>query len=138
MNKNELCNPYHFGVLLISPGELTDKLTILHLKREVVEDPNQGYFIQDELCRTSMLLDIILSNFSEEVYNSYQKLQDELRAINKVQWGLEDRVRNESTGEAARAARENNNFRVQKKNEICSLLGYPIEIKKYRSHPNDI
>lgn len=133
MSENSPCDPWHYGVLYISPGDLTDKLVILQIKREKIEDAESGYFVQDEICRTSALLDIILNHFSEDIYNTFEKLQNELRSINEVQWALEDRVRTESSWEAARAARENNTIRVNKKNDINRLLGYPVEAKKYKT-----
>lgn len=135
MSQNSPCDPYHYGILTISPGDLADKLVILQIKREKIENLDSGYFIQDEICRTSIILDIILNFFSQEVYDTFLKLQNELRSINLEQWALEDRVRTESSWEAAKAARECNTKRVKKKNEINELLGYPVETKQYQQKP---
>ena len=125
-------NLFHFGELLVSPGELSDRLSILQIKRERILDENSGKFIQEEICKMSLALELIMNQFHHGIYDEWEPLMEKLTRLNEKQWDLEDRVRTESSWEAARAARENNTERVAIKNEICVLFGYPIEVKSYR------
>jgi hypothetical protein len=129
---SERFNPYNYGILVISPGDTADTLTILQIKREKIEDPDIGITIQDSICRLSVVMDTMLEPFDDATFERFVTLQNELRAINLTQWDLEDRVRTESSWEAAKAARDNNTLRVSKKNEINQLLGFPVEQKKYK------
>ena len=126
------CSPFHYGMLVIDPADAADRLSILHLKREMILDPEAGFVVQDTICRLSVLLDSILDRFSEEVNNRFWELLDELTEINRVQWECEDRVRTECSWAAAQAARTQNSIRVAKKNEIAQLFDFPTEQKLYR------
>jgi len=127
---NQKVNPYHFGQLLINPGNVADELVILEIKRERIAGEHPE--IQEGICRASLLLDAIAKPFSDEVYNQLNGLMNDLQEVNEIQWDLEDRVRFEKSGEAAFAARENNSIRVGIKNKISQLFGYPIEVKSYK------
>jgi hypothetical protein len=126
------CSPFHFRLLVVSPGNIADELSILYLKREKILDPDTGLVIQDTICRLSVLMDSILDRFNQEVNDTFWKLLEELSEVNRIQWDLEDRVRKESSWEAAQAARSNNSIRVEIKNKVNRLFGYPTEEKLYR------
>jgi hypothetical protein len=77
-------------------------------------------------------MDLIMDVFTNEVWNNFTNLILELELTNEIQWELEDKVRSEKTGEAAYAARVNNSSRVEIKNKINELLGFPCEVKDYK------
>jgi hypothetical protein len=123
--------------LLMSPGELVDRLTILSIKGRRVEDQEKRLLIHQQFQRANKLLRIIEGSAGSPVQNEeklqrYGELVQELYTFNSVQWNLEDRVRTENSWEAAQAARENNSTRVEVKNEINKLFGFPAEVKEYK------
>lgn len=120
------------GQLLISPGDIVDKLVILMIKNEKIDDAEQKLRIFDEYGRTQLLWDRLQNLYEGTGLTQLINLMNVLYTINKDQWNLEDRVRTEESWEAARAARENNNKRVGIKNQINELFGYPTEIKRYK------
>jgi hypothetical protein len=65
---------------------------------------------------------------ADEELNSFVS---ELFSLNRIQWELEDKVRNKKTWEAAIEARNNNSKRVEVKNKINELFNFPIEQKEY-------
>ena len=119
------------GQILISPGDLYDKWTILVIKLVQIDSDPEGY-IAKEMERLSILLKRVYKLVPDIEGYELSLLISELHEINSEQWHLEDRVRTEESWEAARAARENNNKRVKVKNKINELFGYPTEIKRYK------
>lgn len=118
--------------LLIAPGDVIDKYTITALKLQHITDTKKKKFLHDELRRTFLLLSRIFQLYTDEIVNRALDLLKQLMVINTEQWSWEDKVRSEKSWEAAVGARDCNTRRVDKKNEINSLLGYPIEQKEYK------
>jgi hypothetical protein len=67
----------------ISIGELLDKITILHIKKENIKDDNKLKSINNELS----LLEKISYNIP------HNELYDNLKETNKKLWIIEDRIR---------------------------------------------
>lgn len=125
------------GDLLLAPGDVLDKLSILFIKKQKIEDPLKKEAIQEDINRTSLLWRNMCHELEKQigfVGMGTASLFGQLYKTNLKQWDLEDRVRTEDSWEAAQAARENNTLRVNLKNDINDLLGYCIEeIKEYKS-----
>ena len=71
----------------ISVGELVDKLTILEIKKEKIQDTNKLININNEYDELTKLA-IQLKNKNEE---EYTKLFNELKTVNLKLWEIEDR-----------------------------------------------
>lgn len=126
------------GNLLIAPGDIVDKLSILTIKRAYIKDRHKQLLANEEWRRTNLLMTKLEKMYlKNEQVNIYRRLFHELYLINKKQWELEDKVRSDKTGEAAYEARRNNRVRIAKKNDINELFGYPIEVKEYKSDAPD-
>lgn len=119
------------GQLLISPGDLYDKWTILVIKLVQIDRNLEGHIVK-EIARLSTLISRVCKLAPDIEGEELYLLISELYKINKDQWDLEDRIRTEESWEAARLARENNNKRVKVKNQINELFGYPTEVKRYK------
>ena len=121
------------GNLLIAPGDVLDKMSILAIKLQKI---SQNKFVQDEIHRIEQLYTNILAVNPEykKIVPEVNELAAQLLETNFDQWLLEDRVRTENSWEAAQAARDNNTKRVRVKNEINKLFGYPIEMKDYANN----
>jgi hypothetical protein len=121
------------GKLLIAPGDIVDKYTILLLKIVMLRCEQDKKFAREELSRTIVLLQQVVDLIPVSTFHFFGLLS-ELLAINTEQWKCEDRVRTENSWQAAQAARECNSRRVRKKNEINKLFGYPVEVKQYQTN----
>lgn len=149
VDARELANPWLYckdGVfddnkLLISPGELWDRLTILDIKLQKITDKKKLEVVEQELVRLKKLLEYITLAYSarmasDEHWKLFMKklegLTTALTESNKTQWALEDRVRSERSADAANLARENNLYRVRIKNAINDMFGFPAEMKEYK------
>lgn len=75
-------------VVPISFGELVDKITILEIKSERIQDEKKLHNIRAEL---GALREIFSSQ--EAVPPDVQELKNELRKINEMLWDIEDRIR---------------------------------------------
>lgn len=117
-----------FSWELLCPGDLADKLAILHLKLTRI---GHSEALQEDIRRTTALFFIVLDTNKSKERRAWD-LYDELVKVNNHQWELEDRVRTEHSWQAAQAARTNNTQRVKLKNQMNELLGYPSEQKKYQ------
>jgi hypothetical protein len=113
----------------ISPGDITDKLTILCIKLSKIPG-NQ--LIKDEWLRTIKLVGHLLYRLDLDQQDIFWEYTQALLYINLDQWRLEDKVRSEKSWEAAVGARENNKLRVEMKNKIAELFSYPNEVKLYQ------
>lgn len=119
-----------------SPGELVDKLTILRLKTEKIEDPVRRKNVEREYHKLQAIADKSLP--------SSPKLSDlwkELLEINGDLWAIEDDIRLfEERGDfgpgfvaLARSVYFTNDLRAQVKKKINLLLGSElIEEKSYK------
>jgi len=116
-----------------SPGDVVDKIVILGIKVEKLTegDPRSHKIVTELAYGLDFLEDMLI--YKPVNAEALARLADELCDINRAQWNMEDRVRSEKSWEAAQAARENNNLRVAKKNEINRLFGWMEEVKEYKA-----
>lgn len=122
----------------IAPGELIDKITILQIKQEQIQDADKLQNIVTELgllnqCRAESL----------PMLAELDSLTASLKAVNQQLWDIEDQIRDcerhrdfgETFIELARAVYKTNDRRADLKREINSLLGSRItEEKSYASY----
>ena len=122
----------------VSVGELLDKISILEIKQEKIDDPEKLKFINDE---HSILKDQLDNNVkSDEKLNTlFQSLKD----INAKLWVIEDDKRQyekekdftEKFIKLSRDVHFLNDDRAKIKLEINNLTGSKIkEIKEYTSY----
>jgi hypothetical protein len=125
----------------IAPGELLDKITILEIKVERIEDPVKVGHVRAELA--SMIAARDRSIFIRE---GVADLTVELKAINEALWGIEDAIREcERSGDfgprfvgLARSVYHNNDRRAEIKRRINERLGSQIlEEKSYAAPDGD-
>ena len=74
----------------ISTGELIDKITILEIKIEKIQDNNKQKFIKHELESLNKLLADI--NFSKDQKKTVNSLKEELNTANRTLWKIEDDI----------------------------------------------
>jgi len=119
----------------ISAGELLDKISILEIKLEKIEDKNN----RKELKKEYKILKEI-QNSSIKLDNKIKKLFNSIKEINIKLWNVEDELRicekNKDFGknfiELARKVYFNNDKRAKIKSEINKILGSNIrEVKQY-------
>lgn len=119
----------------ISAGELLDKISILEIKIDKIEDKNSQVEINKEykILKEAKDLNIQSTNKVEELFN-------EIKKINLNLWNIEDKIRicekKKDFGQAfvdlARSIYFNNDKRAKIKSEINKILDSNIkEIKKY-------
>ena len=119
----------------ISAGELLDKISILEIKLDKIQNKTS----QDEITKEYKLLkDAKNSNIEEDEKTT--KLFKELKETNLTLWDIEDKIRicekNKDFGdkfiELARAVYSTNDKRSKIKSKINETLGSNIkEIKQY-------
>ena len=122
----------------IAPAELIDKITILSIKSERIDDVEKRKNVQSELD--------ILTATRDQVIQSSASLNDltlKLKDVNERLWVIEDDIRScEATEEFgsqfiefARAVYRQNDERARLKREINNLLGSSIiEEKSYKPY----
>jgi acetolactate synthase small subunit len=116
----------------VSPGELLDKLSILKIKLEKINDTNAQIILKKEYD--------LLSNLEVLKLNNISTLYNELFDINKQLWDLENKVRKlekeENFGKefinAARSIYKFNDKRALVKKEINILMN--SEIREVKQH----
>jgi hypothetical protein len=122
----------------VSVGELLDKISILEIKQEKIQDPEKLKFINDELVILKEQLDQNVS--SDAKLNS---LFQSLKEINARLWMIEDDKRlceknSDFTENFIRLSRDVhflNDDRAKIKLEMNNLTGSKIkEIKEYTSY----
>lgn len=122
----------------IAPGELLDKLTILEIKRERIED-------SQKLINVGLELDVLDQARRNNVPDSPEldALYADLKIINETLWVIEDDIRDcerdkdfgERFIELARAVYKTNDRRAATKRAINELLGSRIvEEKSYADY----
>jgi transcriptional regulator of nitric oxide reductase len=122
----------------VSPGEVLDKLTILEIKSERMNDPGQVANVRREL-------DLLRRSWSAAVTedDTVRALRAELRAINEALWDIEDAIRDKERArefderfiELARAVYVTNDRRSAVKKKLNLHLGSQIvEEKSYRDY----
>ena len=122
----------------ISPSELLDKITILKIKSERIDDPKKVVNIRHEL---ELLSKIWFDSVKEDevIANFHQQL----KTINEKLWEIEDDIRDEDRQnrfgerfiELARAVYITNDKRAQIKKDVNLYLGSEIvEEKSYQDY----
>lgn len=122
----------------ISPGELLDKITILQIKAERIEDPAKVKNVKVEL-------DLLLNIWAQTVTNDAEiaALTKELMSINKKLWIIEDDIRDEERNkqfgerfvELARSVYIVNDDRANAKKKVNLYLNSSIvEEKSYQDY----
>lgn len=122
----------------ISPGELIDKLTILEIKAERIQDAAKLANVRHEL---KLLQETWRKSGHDQ--RVIQTQWDELRRINAELWDIEDLIREEERAQRfeaefirlARAVYVTNDERARVKREINTQLGSKIvEEKSYSEY----
>jgi hypothetical protein len=122
----------------ISPGELIDKITILEIKLERIEDAEKLVNVKHEFEILAAARDGAL-----EPSDQLDRLSAELKQANEKLWQVEDDIRDcerakdfgDTFVELARAVYVNNDTRSKLKREINELLGSSlIEEKSYAAY----
>lgn len=121
----------------VSIGELADKLSILEIKAERIDDAAKRAHVQVELDGLRALWDGLAATQPE-----LAALKDDLRAINERMWDVQDALRAKEAAQAfdadfialARAVAQHNGTRIEVKNTINRLAGSRfIEEKQYQA-----
>ncbi|MBT8065372.1 MAG: hypothetical protein KJN94_10150 [Gammaproteobacteria bacterium] len=122
----------------VSPGEVLDKITILEIKSERMEDPEKVANVRVEL---GLLQDTWAKAVTED--DTIRDLHAQLKEINEALWEIEDDIRDkervkefdERFIELARAVYFTNDKRSQVKKELNLHLGSQIiEEKSYQDY----
>ncbi|MBB4197343.1 hypothetical protein CCR94_16845 [Rhodoblastus sphagnicola] len=122
----------------ISPGELIDKITILEIKLERIQDEGKRGNVRRELSVLSATLAAVAPEGAE-----LTRLRDELKAINLSLWEIEDAIRDQERAQnfreifidLARAVYRTNDRRAEVKRRINLLLESElIEEKSYAAY----
>ena len=119
----------------LSSGELLDKISILEIKLEKVQNQEGQKEIKKEY---SILKEVQNSNI--KITDELKKLFNELKNVNSALWDIEDKIRicekNKDYGavfiKLARGVYLNNDKRSMIKSKINTILGSNIkEVKEY-------
>lgn len=122
----------------ISPGELLDKITILQIKTERMDDPEKVANVKIELEALTAVW-----NDSVEQDARVTELHDELKRINETLWDIEDDIRDEERNkrfgdrfiELARSVYVTNDQRADAKKKLNTHLGSTlVEEKSYQDY----
>ena len=122
----------------ISPGELLDKITILQIKSERIDDPAKVANVRTEL---DMLQKVWRESVTDD--DEIRALSAELKSINEALWEIEDDIRDEERNkrfgerfiELARAVYVTNDKRANaKKNVNLHLKSSIVEEKSYQDY----
>ncbi len=122
----------------VAPGELLDKITILEIKTERMNDPVKLANVRREL----NLLDAVWRQAGIED-EQVSRLRSELKRVNEALWQIEDDIRDEERAgrfedrfiELARLVYVTNDKRADIKKRINLALGSEIvEEKSYRDY----
>ncbi len=122
----------------MSPGELLDKITILEIKSERMDDPAKLANVRTEL-------DLLNATWGDAVTadDTVTRIHAELKSINEALWEIEDDIRDKERAkefddrfiELARAVYVTNDKRAAAKKELNLYLGSTIvEEKSYQDY----
>ena len=122
----------------ISVGELLDKITILQIKEERIDDVSKLENIRNEL-------QVLQSQWTASVYSKKDlaKSISELKKVNEALWEIEDKIRDKERAqmfdeefiELARAVYVTNDDRANIKREINNITGSAlVEEKSYSDY----
>ncbi|MGB0629341.1 MAG: DUF6165 family protein [Alphaproteobacteria bacterium] len=121
-----------------APGELIDKITILEIKAERIDDEVKRANVTYELATLTNARELAI-----ETSDQIRDLSNRLKAVNEKLWEIEDEIRlcerEENFGphfvELARSVYRFNDERAEIKREINTLLGARIvEEKSYSEY----
>lgn len=121
----------------VSIGELADKLTILEIKAERIDDAGKRTHVQVELDGLRALWEPLAAAQHDLI-----AMKHELRAINERMWDVQDALRAKEAAQTfdaefvtlARAVAQRNGERITVKNAINRLVGSRfIEEKQYQA-----
>lgn len=122
----------------ISPGELLDKISILELKTERIDDPQKRANVEREF---DLLTGLWHAEASET--GDITRMRTELKSLNETLWDIEDEIRDcerrDDFGdrfiELARGVYKTNDQRAALKRRINEALGSTIlEEKSYKAY----
>ena len=122
----------------ISPGELLDKITILQIKSERIDDPAKVANVRSEL---DMLQQVWAESVTDDA--EIRSLSAELKSVNEALWVIEDSIRDEERNrrfgerfiELARAVYVTNDERANAKKKVNLHLNSSIvEEKSYQDY----
>ncbi len=122
----------------VSPGEVLDKITILEIKSERIQDEDKLVNVRREL---ELLKDTWAQSVSED--KIIRQLHIQLKEINEALWDIEDAIRDEERSqqfeerfiELARNVYFTNDRRSRVKKELNLHLGSEIvEEKSYQAY----
>ncbi|GMR15153.1 MAG: DUF6165 family protein [Gammaproteobacteria bacterium] len=122
----------------VSPGEVLDKITILEIKSERIDD-------RDKVANVRRELELLLGTWQQSVDDddTVRRIHAELKSINEALWEIEDDIRDKERAkefderfiELARSVYVTNDQRANAKNELNVYLGSEIvEEKSYRDY----
>ncbi|MEL0205060.1 MAG: DUF6165 family protein [Alphaproteobacteria bacterium] len=122
----------------LSVGEVLDKVTILEIKSERIDDAAKLKNINNELAQLRALL-------TDAVFDeaSIKSLVDELKQINEALWDIEDNIRDQEMAgtfgdrfiELARAVYVTNDKRAMIKKKLNEETGSTlVEEKSYKDY----
>lgn len=128
--------------ILVPPGELTDKITILEIKSRRVKDKNKLSTVREDLRLLKSSLAGLLNEHKNKAVK-FRTLKKKLYNINVQLWDIENVIRaledkkdfGKKFVETARAVYITNDKRSAVKNEINSLFGSSLrEVKQYSKY----
>ena len=122
----------------VSPGEVLDKITILEIKSERINDAGKGANVKREL-------ELLSASWLEAVDqdDTILRIHAELKTINEALWEIEDDIRDKERArefdqvfiELARSVYVTNDQRANAKKELNVYLGSEIvEEKSYQDY----
>ena len=122
----------------VSPGELIDKITILKIKADKIQDISKLENVNKEL-------ELLTNSLHEgvKITNELKLIMDELQQVNETLWVIEDKIRLHEASrtfdidfiELARAVYKENDKRANLKRKINNTLGSGlIEEKSYSAY----
>ena len=130
------------AVILVSAGELVDKITILEIKKARIKDKTKLRYINKELKLLQSSLSVILKE-NRSIQKDVLRLKKNLFAINVQLWNIENAIRKLEADkdfgkkfiDYARKVYLTNDKRSALKSEINGLFGSSInEVKEYSNY----
>ena len=126
----------------ISLGELMDKISILKIKKNKINDAYKLNLIEDELNLLNKSMSIII-NQNQDHKIEILSLMDDLKKINSELWDIEDKIRecerkkvfDKTFIKLARSVYLTNDKRSKIKSKINKIFGSQIrEVKSYTKY----
>lgn len=131
-------------VVLVSPGELIDKITILEIKLVKIKNKQKLLAVKNELKLLKANLSTLMSSVEhKKLLSPLKKLKSTLHGINLKLWNIENVIRGLEAKkdfksrfvDYARRVYITNDKRSEVKSEINKLFGSTItEVKEYSKY----